>query len=365
VTAFEQIEQRKSSALNQRPSALNSIAPQMVDPWLLAHLACPRCKRPLDFNGEWLTCQRGHRYPVIDDIPVMLLDDVEQTHWVATHALEYYREAATDFQPSDETIDPVVQEAIGATCGNLYRHVIGHLPRYPIPQIPFTAPQGTSFLDIGCHWGRWCVSAARNGWRVVGIDPSLNGIRAAKRVARALGVDVALVIGDGRYLPFASSTFQVVHSYSVLQHFAEDDVRRCLREIGRVLEAGGESHIQMAQRMGLLNLWNQARRGFRLARLFQVRYWRLDALRTAFSEDIGPTALSVDGFLSLNAQLADLDLLRPGQRALVQLSHRLRGLSQRQKWLIHAADSVYVNSTKSPGAAENHADGDEDPPSLP
>jgi 2-polyprenyl-3-methyl-5-hydroxy-6-metoxy-1,4-benzoquinol methylase len=323
----------------------------MIDPWLMGHIVCPRCKGPLAFNGEWLTCQCGHRYPVIDDIPVMLLDDVEQTHWVATHALEYYREAGTASPPSDGTIDPVVQEAIGATCGNLYRHLIGNLPRYPIPEIPFTAPTGTSFLDVGCHWGRWCVSAARKGWRVVGIDPSLNGIRAAKRVANALGLQVALVIGDGRYLPFAPSTFQIVHSYSVLQHFAEDDVRQCLREIGRVLEPGGESHIQMAQRMGLLNLLNQARRGFRRARLFQVRYWPLEALRTAFSEDIGPTTLSVDGFLSLNAQLVDLDLLRPAQRALVQLSHRLRRLSQHQKWLIHAADSVYVNSTKRQSSA--------------
>jgi len=328
----------------------------VIDPWLLAHLVCPRCNGSLTLNGEWLTCHRDHRYPVIDDIPVMVLDDVEQTHWVATHALEFYREAAADSQPSGGAIDPVVQEAIGATCGNLYRHLVGHLPRYPIPEIPFSAPAGTSFLDVGCHWGRWCVSAARQGWRVVGIDPSLNGIRAAKRVARALGLDVALVIGDGRYLPFARSTFQMVHSYSVLQHFAEDDVRRCLREIGRVLEPGGESHIQMAQQMGVLNLINQARRRFRPARLFQVRYWRLDALRTVFSEEIGPTTLSVDGFLSLNAQLVDLDLLRPGQRALVQLSHRLRRLSQHQTWLIHAADSVYVNSTKSQGGADQVAD---------
>ena len=332
----------------------------MIDPWLLAHLACPRCKGPLTLHGDWLTCQQDHRYPVIDDIPVMVLDDVEQTHWVATHALEHYREAA-DSQPSDGTIDPVVQEAVGATCGNLYRHLIGRLPRYPIPQIPFNAPAGTAFLDLGCHWGRWCVSAARKGWRVVGIDPSLNGIRAAKRVARALGLEVAFVIGDGRYLPFAGASFQMVHSYSVLQHFAENDVRQCLREIGRVLEIGGESHIQMAQQMGLLNLANQARRGFRPARLFQVRYWPLDALRNVFSEDIGPTTLSVDGFLSLNAQLVDLDLLHPRQRALVQLSHRLRRLSQRQKWLIHAADSVYVNSTRIQGAADVPPYGDERP----
>ena len=319
----------------------------MIDPWLREHLVCPRCRGPLALDYvEWLSCQRGHRYPVVDDIPVMVLSDVHQTHWVATHALAHYREAAADSASAGATIDPVVREAIGATGGNLYRHLTGHLPRYPIPQIPFSAPAGTTFLDVGCHWGRWCVSAARRGWRVIGIDPSLNGIRAAKRVARALGVEVALVIGDGRHLPFAGASFQIVHSYSVLQHFAGDDLRQCLQEIGRVLEPEGASHVQMAQQLGLLNLWRQARRGFRPARLFEVRYWRLDDLRTMFSESIGPTTLSVDGFLSLNAQLVDLDLLRPGQRALVRLSHLVRRLSGSQPWLIHAADSVYVNSIK-------------------
>src|SRR6185295_5273537 len=282
----------------------------MIDPWLLEHLICPRCRAPVTLEGEWLACPSGHRYPVTDDIPVMVRDDVPQTHWVATHALEHYRDPPPEpGDPATTAIDPVVQDAIAATAGNLYRHLVGGLPRYPIPDLPFEAPAATPFLDIGCHWGRWCVSAARRGWRVVGIDPSLNGIRAAKRVARTLGAEVAFVIGDGRYLPFAPSTFQMVHSYSVLQHFAEDDVRQCAREIGRVLAPGGESHVQMAQRLGVLNLMHQARRGFRTPRLFEVRYWRLDALRAAFGDGIGETTISVDGFFSLNAQLADLDLL--------------------------------------------------------
>ena len=320
----------------------------MIDPWLLERLACPRCHGALIAQSIELICAQGHRYPVTDGIPVMLLDDVPQTHWVAAHALEHYREPAADSAHSETEIDPVVQESVGATGGNLYRHLLGRLPRYPIPDLPFDAPAGTTFLDVGCHWGRWCISAARKGWRVVGIDPSLNGIRAARRVARATGVQILLVLGDGRYLPFAPSTFQMVHSYSVLQHISEGDVLRCAREIGRVLDAGGESHIQMAQRFGALNVLQQLRRGFRRPQLFDVRYWPLDALRQAFSEAIGPTTLSVDGFFSLNAQLADLDLLRPGHRRLVTFSHALRRLSQRHPSLVRAADSVYVNSRKAP-----------------
>lgn len=319
----------------------------MLDAWLLDHLACPRCHGSLTLRDGWLVCAQAHRYPVADDIPIMVLDDVEQTHWAATASIELARDGAPPESRGTDAIDPIVQEAIGATGGNLYGHLIGKLTRYPIPTIELDAPPGTCFLDIGCHWGRWCVAAARKGWRVVGVDPYLPAIRAAKRVAADLSVDAMFLVGDGRYLPFKASTFQLAHSYSVLQHFSEDDVRACTREIGRVLAAGGRSHVQMAQRHGLRNYIQQARRGFRRPKLFEVRYWPLDELRAAFTAGIGPSSLSADGFFSLNAQSADLDLLRPVQRAIVKTSNALRDLSVRWPWLLYAADSVYVDSRKA------------------
>jgi SAM-dependent methyltransferase len=172
---------------------------------------------------------------------------------------------------------------------------------------------------------------------VIGVDPSLPGVRAAKRVAAQLNVKADFVVADGRYLPFETSSFDIVHSYSVLQHFSESDVAMCAREIGRVLRPEGHAYIQMAQRFGILNLLQQARRQFRRP---------LAALRSVFSEAIGPTTLSVDGFFSINGQSADLDLLRPAHRALVQASNVLRRLTGRFPWLIRGADSVYVNSRK-------------------
>ena len=40
---------------------------------LLAIMACPVCRSPLEDRGEWLRCRGcGLRYPVRDGIPVML-----------------------------------------------------------------------------------------------------------------------------------------------------------------------------------------------------------------------------------------------------------------------------------------------------
>jgi hypothetical protein len=48
------------------------------------------------------------------------------------------------------------------------------------------------------------------GYRPVGIDPSLKGIRAARQVALHLGMQAHYVAADGRYLPFANGTFDQV-----------------------------------------------------------------------------------------------------------------------------------------------------------
>jgi uncharacterized protein YbaR (Trm112 family) len=53
----------------------------MVHPDLLEILRCPACVREkdglLDFYREsWLICKDcGRKYPVVDDIPVMLIDE--------------------------------------------------------------------------------------------------------------------------------------------------------------------------------------------------------------------------------------------------------------------------------------------------
>lgn len=51
----------------------------MIDKELLEILACPACKAPVRQEGERIVCtQCGRRYPIRDDIPVMLVDEAEQ-----------------------------------------------------------------------------------------------------------------------------------------------------------------------------------------------------------------------------------------------------------------------------------------------
>lgn len=345
---------------------------------LLLLLACPKDGASLDLmDARTLSCPRGHRYPVVGNVPVLLRDDREQTMGIAYQSMaaasscienldevalenclfleslgaseaeiELARQLAKAPQP--QHVDPVVSVIVAATNGYAYKHLVGKLKEYPVPDIRLDEGEGRLLLDIGCNWGRWSISAARKGYRVVGVDPSLCAVMAAKRTARQLGLDIEFVCGDARSLSFQSEVFDVVYSYSVLQHFSKHDAREAIDQVERVLKEGGRCLIQMAHTIGVRSLYHQLRRGFREGRDFEVRYWTLPELMTAFSSK-GWEALStsVHCFFGLGLEASDLAVLPPRIGTLVRISETLRSWSEWMPFLKYVADSLFISASKT------------------
>ena len=136
-----------------------------MDSWYLDNLVCPRDHQELGALDESLVCPQGHRFPVIDGMPVMLLDDAQQTMELASTSLrqaharrngmenegplylesvgvsdEERRGIAELASRGDLQVDPVVSYLISATNGIAYKHLIGKLQAYPIPELRL--PQG-------------------------------------------------------------------------------------------------------------------------------------------------------------------------------------------------------------------------------
>jgi SAM-dependent methyltransferase/uncharacterized protein YbaR (Trm112 family) len=311
-------------------------------------LVCPRDFEPLTHDGDRLSCPSGHDYPVVEGVPVLLVENERPTHFSFRRSLSLAGEGNVPAPVETSTgSDSAVEEAIAATCGNLYKHMVGNTVEYPIPELRLPDGQGKHFLELGSNWGRWCVSAARRGYTVVGIDPSLEGVLAARRVAERLDVDAEYLVADARHLPYPDESFDVVFSYSVLQHFSKEDACLALAEAHRVLRPGGVALIQLANQYGMRSFYNRLRTGFRRPRNFDVRYWTPGELRAAFERLIGPTELEVDGFFSLNAQKTDLHLLRWEGRVIVRASEVLRTLSSQMRPLTNLADSLYVRSRRA------------------
>ncbi|MEJ5241343.1 MAG: Trm112 family protein [Anaerolineales bacterium] len=65
----------------------------MVNPDLLEILRCPACVRERNglltlYKETWLICEDcGRKYPIVDDIPIMLIDEGEKWRETAAEAL--------------------------------------------------------------------------------------------------------------------------------------------------------------------------------------------------------------------------------------------------------------------------------------
>ena len=341
------------------------MASQVVNSHLLSLLECPRDHSELRVDSDHLACASGHTYPVVDGVPVFLLAEREQTIGIAKASLhaaqtriggplyidtigltaEQQSSIARDWNAGSK-IAAAVSYLIGATSGWGYVNLVGRLQNYPIPDIPVEHGKGAPLLDIGSNWGRWSVSAARKGWRVVGIEPSLGAIMAARRAFLSEGLDMSFVCGDARFLPFKARVFRCAFSYSVIQHFSESDAETAIAEMGRVLRQDGFAKIQMAHKGGLRSTYHRTRPDYASGGTFRVRYWSLPSLRRVFEKHIGPTTVTAEAFGGLGLLAEDRRYVTGKAKLLIGTSQTLKMLSRIARPLIRLADSVYVVAVK-------------------
>jgi SAM-dependent methyltransferase len=285
------------------------------------NLICPKDRLPL----TELKCSNGHEYPSFEGIPVLLRDDVPETIWTYTRSLKQAKGEIPIYEGN------YVSELVASAAGHLYKHLIGNLGEYPIPDIPIEG-SGT-LLDVGCNWGRWTVSAAQKGFKVVGIDSALDALWAARQVCKELGVEAEFICADARYLPFPDDSFDQSFSFSVLQHFSKPDARLALNEMKRVAE---KTKVEIPGKYGIRAFQHQLGRGFREPKGFEVRYWTPKEL-----SEIGD--VSVHAYFGTGVLSCDAHLMPWKYRMVVHASDALRRLSDAFPPLRSVADSYYVS----------------------
>jgi ubiquinone/menaquinone biosynthesis C-methylase UbiE len=93
-------------------------------------------------------------------------------------------------------------------------------------------------LDVGCGLGGKSVALAERGVSVLGVDLSLENVRAGAGLAtrhRVHGVD--FVAADAARLPIRPDSFDLVVSTDTFEHFPQPEV--ALSEMRRALRKGG------------------------------------------------------------------------------------------------------------------------------
>jgi SAM-dependent methyltransferase len=97
--------------------------------------------------------------------------------------------------------------------------------------------------DLGCGTGRNLVPIARNGFEAHGIDFSAEGLRRSYRRAKDAGIDIELVRGDMKKIPYASASFDALICIYAIYHGTLSDIEETVSEIYRVLRDGGLAYI--------------------------------------------------------------------------------------------------------------------------
>jgi SAM-dependent methyltransferase len=107
-------------------------------------------------------------------------------------------------------------------------------------------PTGNRILDCGA--GGYDPKLAfflENGFEVYGIDISDEQIKDSEEYSKKNNINLNIIKGDMRKIPFDSGFFDYVYSYNSIFHLTKKDTPVAIDEMHRVLKKGGLCYLNL------------------------------------------------------------------------------------------------------------------------
>jgi uncharacterized protein YbaR (Trm112 family) len=208
-------------------------------------IVCPGCRtrtaerldlRTLERRGDELVCECGRRYPIVDDVPIVVTHEIKTIEPVVPELAELVREHVSIYMDSHWNSD----NAIAAKLASLDR-------------VPLA-------VELGCSAGRIVAELARLADHVVGVELHFATLRRARRMlagetvayerrmygtvyepASATGIattNITLVCGDALDPPLVPGVYQRVVALNLLDSVSSP--RQLLSVIDGLCAIGGE-----------------------------------------------------------------------------------------------------------------------------
>ncbi len=244
-----------------------------------------------------------------------------------------------------------VQQQISATNGIHYAESIGRLDQYPIPEIPIgEAHTNALMLDIGCGWGRWLTAAAKKKYIPIGCDLRLEFCETARIVLNDHALNGYTVVADLKELPFKDNVFDVVWSYSVIQHTHKDRLLSCVGHIYRILKNTGYCFLEFPNKLGLRNSLGPVKNAEKYRdnyNSWHVRYYSIKEYKDLFKSIFSNFSFKNHSFLGIGVLPGDLNYVKGFKNKFgTALSLFLSGLCGLIPPLKYFSDSIYIKCTK-------------------
>ncbi len=109
--------------------------------------------------------------------------------------------------------------------------------------------KGKKILDLACGFGRHSVVLAQKGLVVTGYDLSESFLKRAKDVADTMKVNIDLIQGDMRQIPFESEYDAVINMFTAFGFFEhEEEDLQVLKGVHKALKPGGQFLMDVLNR---------------------------------------------------------------------------------------------------------------------
>ena len=129
----------------------------------------------------------------------------------------------------DRTFKEAAHDARNAPSGRDLSDIVGRL----------RVTSAIDVLDVGCGFGRWSVTLARAGFRVLAVDVSSEAVRIVRERARREGLTIGSAVCAAQELLQLAVRVDAVVCNSVLDHMCPPDAEQSARSMAQVLKPGG------------------------------------------------------------------------------------------------------------------------------
>jgi SAM-dependent methyltransferase len=108
---------------------------------------------------------------------------------------------------------------------------------------------GARLLDLCCGQGRHCVTFAKHGFRLTGLDLNPSYLELVRQAAKANEVELQTIAADMRQIPFESHFDAIVNMYSSFGYLeSESEDIKVLESVAKALKPGGRLMLDMLNR---------------------------------------------------------------------------------------------------------------------